>query len=407
MLFAVCFAALAGCAACLRADAACATAVVRTNSPGEPPWAAPGLSVPKGFSINTIARVPQARELAALPNGDLLVGTSSRDVYLVPNAEGRTPAAPSVFVTAPDDRASGVTFSARRCEIYVATERAVYVAKYATGQRTGATLRRIFEVRTGPIAPHSDGDVHSTTSVAYSGATDTLYVAVGSSCNACAEVDPTRASIFRLSPPNGRAVKVATRIRNAIALTIDPQSGGLWAGDAGQDDLPFGHPYEFLDDVSSHTGVADYGWPQCEEHRTAYAPGADCSKTVAPLVVLPAYSTIVGAAFYPLQPRGPFAFPPRYRGALFAAAHGSWHTTPNGTSYAAVPQVVTVAMRDGRPVIPVDWQNPRAQWLTFLAGFQAGARDRIGRPTGIAAGPLGSLFVADDSAGAVYRIRPR
>ncbi|MGH8165553.1 MAG: hypothetical protein ACREP1_14600 [Rhodanobacteraceae bacterium] len=30
----------------------------------------------------------------------------------------------------------------------------------------------------------------------------------------------------------------------------------------------------------------------------------------------------------------------------------------------------------------------------------------MGRPTGIAVGPLGDLFVADDQTGAIYRIRP-
>ena len=32
---------------------------------------------------------------------------------------------------------------------------------------------------------------------------------------------------------------------------------------------------------------------------------------------------------------------------------------------------------------------------------------RIARPTGIAVGPEGSLFVSDDKAGEIYRIRPR
>ena len=41
---------------------------------------------------------------------------------------------------------------------------------------------------------------------------------------------------------------VAKRIRNAIALTVDPVSGHLWAGDAGQDSLSTGHPYELVDE---------------------------------------------------------------------------------------------------------------------------------------------------------------
>jgi glucose/arabinose dehydrogenase len=368
---------------------------------------ASGVTVPPAFTIVTIAAVPGAREIAALPNGDLLVGTTGREVYLVPSSEAGTAGPPLVFATAPDDIAAGVAFSARRREIYVATERAVYSVPYVNGQRSAGTLRQIARVRTGPVAPHSDGDVHSTTSVTFSDTTDTLYVAVGSSCNACAETDSTRASIFQMSPTGAHVLKRATRIRNAIALAVQPESGALWAGDAGQDNLPFGHPYEFLDDVSSHAGFADYGWPECEENQTPYVRGARCTGVVAPLVVLPAYSTIVGAAFYPEKPAGAFAFPAVYRGALFAAAHGSWHRAAGG-GYAALPQVVSIAMRNGRPATPVDWNDPRTQWRAFVGGFQvAGTRERIGRPTGLAVGTQGSLFVADDGAGVIYRVRPK
>ena len=34
------------------------------------------------------------------------------------------------------------------------------------------------------------------------------------------------------------------------------------------------------------------------------------------------------------------------------------------------------------------------------------AGSRIGRPTGVAVGPQGDLFVADDQTGNIYRIRP-
>lgn len=361
--------------------------------------------MPAGFRIEVAASVPGARELAALPDGDLIAGTKDGDVYVVPDAEAATPGEPSVYANTSDGAAAGVAFSQRRNAIYIATEHAVFATPYAPGRRKAPDLRKIASVRTGSIAPNSDGDVHSTTSIVVSDDGETLYVAVGSSCNACAEADATRASIFEMKLPNGPLVKRATRIRNAIALAVDPVDGALWAGDAGQDALPFGHPYEFLDDVSLHQGVADYGWPQCEEDRKAYVGGADCAKTVAPLAVLPAYSTIIGAVFYPQRQSGRYAFPSEYRGALFAAAHGSWHRAPGG-GYAAMPQVVSIAMRDGRPVKPVDWQNPALQWRTFVGGFQTRGSQRTGRPTGLAIGTLGSLFVADDAAGVIYRVRP-
>jgi glucose/arabinose dehydrogenase len=365
---------------------------------------AAGPKVPSNFTIQTIAQIGSPRELVALPDGDVLVGTSGSQVYIVPNAESSTPGTPAVFATLNDTYASGVAFSAKHKEIYIATNAGIWETKYVAGRRRAVGVHRIAQVRTGPISPHSDGDVHKTTSVAYSDTADILYISVGSSCNACGEVDPTRASILTLPGGKGALHKIATRIRNAIATTISP-SGALWVGGAGQDDLPFGHPYEFLDDVTSHTPVADYGWPECEENRVPYRPTArGCTVTVAPLAEMPAYSTIIGAIFYPLNMKGAYAFPQSYRGALFAAAHGSWHTDSKG--YAAEPQVAVFGMNGDQPAIPVDWQNPNAQWKTFVGGFQSGLT-RIGRPTGLAIGTEGSLFIGDDDAGVVYRVRPR
>ncbi|MBV9737347.1 MAG: hypothetical protein JO177_04175 [Candidatus Eremiobacteraeota bacterium] len=45
-----------------------------------------------------------------------------------------------------------------------------------------------------------------------------------------------------------------------------------------------------------------------------------------------------------------------------------------------------------------------------IAGFSLAMAlvggSRIGRPTGVAVGPQGDLFVADDQTGNIYRIRP-
>jgi glucose/arabinose dehydrogenase len=67
--------------------------------------------------------------------------------------------------------------------------------------------------------------------------------------------------------------------------------------------------------------------------------------------------------------------------------------------------VAVFAMHGDQPAIPVNWQNPNAQWRTFVGGFQSGMQ-RIGRPTGLTIGNDGSLFVADDAAGVIYRVRP-
>ena len=363
-----------------------------------------GLSVPSGFTVQTIADIGGAREIAPLPNGDLIVGTSGSAVYIVPNAEAAAGAgAASVFATVNDAPDAGVAFSQPTCTVYIATQYGIYATPYRDGDLTAERLTKIASIRTGSISPTTDGDVHRTTSVA-AGA-DALYAGVGSSCNACVETDPTRASVQQLRLDGSGMTTLAMRIRNPIALAVDPVSGHLWVGDAGQDDLPTLHPYEFLDDLTSRGGVADYGWPDCEEHHVAYVSGSNCSGTVAPLVELPAYSTIIGATFYPAQASGAYAFGSSYAGALFVARHGSWHT-PSGCNVA--PEVDVVPMHGDLPVTPVNWSDPHAQWKPFVTGFQPGctASTRIGRPTGIAVGPAGSLFIADDQAGLIYRVRP-
>lgn len=64
-------------------------------------------------------------------------------------------------------------------------------------------------------------------------------------------------------------------------------------------------------------------------------------------------------------------------------------------------------MKGDRPEQPVEWSDPTTQWTDFVTGFQSGCMSRIGRATGIAIGARGSLFVGDDDAGAIYRIRPQ
>ena len=348
--------------------------------------------------------MPSARQLAALPNGDLLVATSGTQIYIVPNAEsaGASDAA-SAFITLPDSPAQGVALSADGQSIYAATQHGVYKIPYHTGDQSepASSAVKIASVRTGPISPGTDGDVHVTSSVVATAST--LYVGVGSSCNSCVEVDPTRASIQAMNLDGSGMHTLATRIRNPIALAINPASGTLWAAGAGQDGLPYGHPYEYADAVTLQAGSpVDYGWPDCEENHVAYKAGANCSAVAIPRVEFPAYATHIGAVFYPVSATGAYVFPAPIRGDLFVASHGSWHCCPSTD-----PQVADVPMNGDTPRAPVNWSNPSAQWTPFMSGFGTTANTNyIGRPTGIAVGSQGSLFVADDLNGVIYRIRP-
>ncbi len=390
----------------VQANPAC-DGTVHSTAPTGPTLPSVALTVPAGFTITTIAKVPSARQLAALPNGDLLVATNGASVYLVPNADtGEAPGAAVVFTT-PSESTQGIAFDPTQCVVYLSSTHNIYAIHYADAMQSADAGAPIANVRTGPISPNrppGDTDLHTSTSVAF--VNGKLYAGAGSSCNACVEVDPTRAAIQQMDPSGANMTVRATRFRNAIALTGNPSTGTLWAGGAGQDSLAEGHPYEFFDAVTTHAGVADYGWPACEENHTPYMSGASCASTVAPLVELPAYSTIIGAAFYPFLSGSPNAFPTMYQGGVFLTAHGSWHKTGSG-AYSSAPQVVFVPMNGDAPKIPVDWSDPTKQWTQFVGGFQlADGTTRIARPSGIAVGALGSLLVADDQNGYVYRIRP-
>jgi glucose/arabinose dehydrogenase len=377
------------------------------STPGGGSTPSSGLQFASGLAAATIANVSGARELAALPNGDLLVGTGGQTIYIVPAADtAGAPGAPQPFVTLSEGPAEGVAV-APGGTVYAATNTTVWRIPYKLGDRSESGATAIARVRTGSVAPNSDGDVHRTTSVAAS--STTLYVGVGSSCNACVEVDPTRATVFRMGLDGSNPVNLTVRTRNPIALAVDQATGALFIGGAGQDNLPYGHPYEYVDSPTSHgKSNIDYGWPDCEENHIDYnplgkSPAPSCASTIAPAIEFPAYSTLIGAAYYPATQSGAYAFPSSYRGGLFVTSHGSWHCCP-----ATAPRVYFVPMNGDAPATAVNWNDPTVQSRVIVSGYGSTSNTSYrGRPTGVAVGPLGSLFVADDQSGTIMRIRPQ
>jgi glucose/arabinose dehydrogenase len=350
------------------------------------------LAVPAGFTLTVLAHVREPRELAVAPNGDLLVGTGGDTVVVVQDAEGNAPQ-PAVFATIADAPTAGVALGDGA--LFVGGQFGVWRIPYEPGDRKA----RSAPVRVAKVRTSGDEGGHATTSVAFT--RGRLYASVGSSCDACdPELDATRATVQQMDPDGRNMRPKAVHIRNAIALAVDERSGNVWAGVAGQDRLPHGHPYEIFDPFTAHAGLVDYGWPHCYDDHRAAESGRDCSHQTLPRVVFPAYDTPIGAAIYPQAERGRYAFPAEYAGGAFVALHGSWHVPP------VAPRVAFVALDGDTPRTPVDWSDPNKQWREFLGGFQGGLMHRIGRPTGVAVGTEGSLFVADDKAGVIYRIRP-
>ena len=81
-------------------------------------------------------------------------------------------------------------------------------------------------------------------------------------------------------------------------------------------------------------------------------------------------------------------FPAEYRGHIFIAEHGSWNRSQK-IGY----RISLVRVKDGRAV----------SYETFASGWLQGG-SAWGRPADLQTLPDSSLLVADDQAGAIYRI---
>jgi mono/diheme cytochrome c family protein len=148
---------------------------------------------------------------------------------------------------------------------------------------------------------------------------------------------------------------------------------------------------------------ADYGWPECyfdgiqEKLVLAREYGGDggkaigpCAQKQGPIAFFPAHWAPNDLALYDGH-----QFPDAYRGGAFIAFHGSWNRAP-------YPQ-------EGYNVVfqPLAVGKPSGKFVVFADGF-AGAVKEPGRaahrPTGLAVGPDGALYISDDAHGRIWRV---
>ena len=89
---------------------------------------------------------------------------------------------------------------------------------------------------------------------------------------------------------------------------------------------------------------------------------------------------------------------PRLSPSAFTRSTAIWHQPP------VAPRVAFVAFRGNDPAKGVDWGNPDAQWTEFLGGCQTADGGRACRPTGVAVGSDGVVYVAESHGGRVVKL---
>src|SRR5882762_3988371 len=207
------------------------------------------------------------------------------------------------------------------------------------------------------------------------------------------------------------AERFATGIRNAEGFAIDP-SGRVFVTQHGRDQLHANWPDLYKPDQEARLPAeellllnqkADYGWPECYYdpflEKLVLAPeyGGDsgkkigaCADKLGPAAVFPAHWAPNAMVRYDGK-----QFPARYRDGVFIAFHGSWNRAPYAQGgYNVVFQGLAGERASGQCEVFADG----------FAGAVKSPEQAEHRPSGLAVGPDGSLYVSDDVRGRIYRI---
>lgn len=335
------------------------------------------LRAPPGFRVQVYsADVPLARVLLATGGGDLIVSRTRANVVTLlerdRDGDGTANGARVLF----DGLDGPHGLALHDGWLYVAERTAVGRARF--DEEAGRLAGPYERVLTGLS---TDG-FHQTKTLGV-GPDGWLYLAQGSSCNACIEKDPRRATMMRLRPDGSGAEVIATGLRNSVGFDWSPRDGALYATDNGRDLLGDDFPPDELNRIEPGRF---YGWPYVNGFGT---PDPDFGGQYAgdlpptdPVHGFRAHNAPLGIHFL-RQARAP-----GYEGAALVALHGSWNRRT----------------LDGYKVVALRWRDDGTiEESDFLSGF-LGEDGIIGRPAFVTEGRDGAIYVSDDYAGVVYRV---
>jgi glucose/arabinose dehydrogenase/mono/diheme cytochrome c family protein len=396
-----------------------------------------GLALPAGFCATIFADgIGHARHMVVAPNGVLYVNTWSGRYY------GNDKAHEGGFLVAlQDTKGAGKADVAER---FGETVQSGGAGGTGIGLYKGSIYAEIndriarYPLTAGSIAP-KDAGVTILSGLPLTGdhpmhpfiidSKGAMYVDVATPSNACQLKNRTPGSpgevpctqletrggvwLYDANKTNqafSAAERYATGIRNAEGFAFDA-AGRLFVTQHGRDQLHNNWPEFYKPDQEATlpaeqlmllTKGGDYGWPECYYdsfvQKLVLAPeyGGDgkkigvCADKIAPVAAFPAHWAPNGMVRYDKK-----QFPERYRNGVFLAFHGSWDRAP-------YPQ-------QGYNVVfqPLSGDHASGQCEIFADGFAGPVKspDKAAhRPSGLAVGPDGSLYISDDTGGRIYRI---
>jgi len=347
-----------------------------------------------GFEVSLFAEnLASPRQAYVLPNKDVLVVEARREwpdrpqksanritLFRDTNGDGK-PDVREAFLTGLN-MPHGMLLLGNW--FYVANTNAVMRYPFRGGIKIDAKGEKILDLPAGG---------HYTRNLLADPVGKKVYVAVGSTTNVdeqrIDEKDPRRAAILEINP-DGSAMRVfAGGLRNPVGMDWEPRTKTLWTVVNERDLLGDDLVPDFLTSVKEG---AFYGWPysyfgQNEDPRKKGQRPDLVAKAIKPDYALGAHTAALGLVFYDGK-----TFPPRYHGGAFIGMHGSWNRSKMvGYKLAFVP------FRNGKPAGPLE---------DILTGFIADESkyEAYGRPVGVTVAPDGSLLVADDVGGKVWRV---
>jgi len=332
--------------------------------------------VPDGFTLELYASdLPRARFMRFTPAGDLLVSRPHvGDIVLLrrdADGDGKPDARETLLKDL--ERPLGMDISGDW--LYVAESNHVGRVLFdsSTGKLGGAYQ---------PLIENLTDNGNHWTKTLRIGPDQKLYLSQGSTCNICVEEDERRATMMRFNLDGSQGEIIATGLRNSVGFDWAPWSDELFATDNGRDMLGDDFPPCELNRVEAGHF---YGWPyfngdNVPDPNMGADPKAGERTPTAPAHNFRAHNAPLGITFLNAD-----NLPEEYQRSALVALHGSWNRSSP----------------DGYKVVSLHWTDQGITERDFLTGFG----DISGRPVYVIQGPDGAIYISDDYAGAIYRVR--